>query len=390
MMNFFLKSFLVSLNLWSLAWLASCGREETSELNSNGPNIPWALWCKQAKLTECGAYTGGVPQKPWESGLNIAKTIVNSPSKIALGRVDIERPAVRNLFTVTGAEDILQIVTQIPWQNIGIGGGTLEMNNLGVKGQITINSLTFISMGKSRFTWRSPLVLDVEGVALSVPSGEQLNLLKIDLSNAGQLSFITNSKTITNIPVSFFALRKVLDANPSAVDVLIRAICDVVFEPGFNWRNAIHVILDSSNIAVIRQALNRPDSGVVLKLVDAALGNSKNLWIGGNLRKEVLSLELYSRVGCSMKFTNVPILGNVSANLTFDKTFGLATITRQQTKVMSQVYGVNTSLGKLESVTLDGSKIVLKIGGFSIPLDLSSQNTSGPEVSNIQCANATK
>jgi hypothetical protein len=160
----------------------------------------------------------------------------------------------------------------------------------------------------------------VEGVALSVPSGEQLNLLKIDLSNAGQLSFISNSKTITNIPVSFFALKKVLDANPSAVDVLIRAICDVVFEPGFNWRNAIHVILDSSNIAVIRQALNRPDSGVVLKLVDAALGNSKNLWIGGNLRKEVLRLELYSRVDCSMKFTNVPILGNVSANLTFDGT----------------------------------------------------------------------
>jgi hypothetical protein len=88
-----------------------------------------------------------------------------------------------------------------------------------------------------------------------------------------------------------------------------------------------------------------------------------------------------------MKFTNVPLLGTVNANLSFAKTFGLATMLRQDAKVVSKVYGITTSLGNLDSVTLDGSKIVLKLGVFSIPLDLSSKDTSGPEVSNIQCIN---
>ncbi|MEI8025130.1 MAG: hypothetical protein WCI18_02165 [Pseudomonadota bacterium] len=386
-MSDFLKTVLTFVNVLILGGMLSCGREETSQLYSDAQNVPWTLWCQQAKLTDCAPYAGGISQQVWESSLNIAKTLVNSPSKIQFQRADIERPAVQRLFQVSGAEDILQIVAQIPWQNIGIGGGFVGMDNLGAKGKISINSLTLVTTGKSQFAWKLPYVIDVAGVILSTPSGEQLNLLKIDFSKAGQLSFVTNTKTISNIPMDFFALRKHSNTDSSAVDSVIRAISDVIFEPGFNWRNAVNIALDSSNISVIRQALHRPDAGVVLKLVDSALANSKSFLIGGTFRKEVLSLELNSAVDCSMKFTNVPVLGNVTANLSFAKRFGLATMARQEAKVISQVYGINTTLGNLENVTLDGSKIVLKLGVISIPLDLSSKDTSGPQVSEINCVN---
>ena len=386
-MNDFLKPLLVYAKVLILGGVLSCGREETSQLTSDAQNVPWTLWCKQAKLLDCAPYAGGISQQIWENSLKIAKTIVNSPSKIQFQRADIERPAVQRLFQVSGAEDILQVIVQIPWQKMGIGGGIVGMDNLGAKGKISINSLTLITTGKSQFSWKLPFVIDVAGVVLSTPSGEQLNLLKIDFSKAGQLTFVTHSKTITNIPMDFFALRKSLDPKTSAVDSVIRAISDVIFEPGFNWRNAVNITLDSANISVIRQALNSPDAGMVLKLVDSALANSKNFGIGGVFRKEVLSLELNSAVDCSMKFTNVPVLGNVTANLSFAKKFGLATLTRQETKVVGQVYGISTTLGNLESVTLDGSKIVLKLGVISIPLDLSSTETTGPEVSDIKCIN---
>jgi len=386
-MNVLMKTFLTYLNLSAVLFLSSCGTQEVSDLANSGVTVSWTEWCPKAKLADCAAQPATISQEQWVSSLNVARAIVSSPSKIVFGRADLNRSAVQNLFTVTGAEDILHLVNQIPWQNLGIGAGTVEMNNLGAKGQISINSLSLISTGRSQFSWKSPLMIDVTGVVLGTPAGEQLNLLKIDLSKSGRLTFVTNLKTIKDVPVNFFSLKKLVDSKPSSVDSVIRAISDVVFEPGFNWRDAINVTLNAANISSIRSSLSRPDAGPVLKIVDGALGNSKNFWVGGPFRKEVLSLELNSGVDCSMKFTNVPLLGTVNANLSFAKTFGLATMLRQDAKVVSKVYGITTSLGNLDSVTLDGSKIVLKLGVFSIPLDLSSKDTSGPEVSNIQCIN---
>jgi hypothetical protein len=366
----------------------SCGRDEQSQFSSLGAATPFSIWCKQVKLSEClPERASQVSKKDWDNSLKVTQAILSSPSKIFFSRSDLARPAVKRLFEVSGADDLRGIISQVPWQTLSLGQGKVTMANNGTKGAMNFKGLTFLSTGEGSFSWVSPLSIDVKGVLLKTLNGEQLVLSKIDLSSPERLAFVTDKLVITDIPVAFFALKPRAKENTS-LDVVISALADVIFESGFDWRAAIDVSLTPQNITSIRQVVTEAGMDPFFKLLDGALSATKQLGIGGKFRKDVLGIDLLQPMTCSMKFTNVPILGNVAADINFAKRFGLSAITRQNKGVLGQVYGITTSLGTFQSVSIEGSKIFLKLGVLTIPLDLQSTDRTGPQVSDIVCKNS--
>ena len=365
----------------------SCGREEQNQLSQFGARTPFSTWCRFAKLTGCLPDNPSViSKKDWDHSLQIAQAIMSSPSKIFFSRADLARPAVMRLFEVSGAEELSSIFTQIPWQTISLGLGKMTMSNNKAKGAINFKGLTFISTGESTFTWLSPMVINVSGVQLSTPTGEQLVLTQIDLSHPERINFITSTRVITDIPVAYFAV-KPAHSKTTSLDAVISALADVIFESGFDWRAAIDVNLTQQNISTIRQVVAEAGMDPLFKLIDGALSATKQLGIGGKFKKDVLGLDLVQPVSCSMKFTDVPVLGNVTAEISFSKRFGISAIARQNKGVVGQIFGITTSLGTLQSVSIEGAKVILKLGVVSIPLDLNSKEKTGPQVSDIVCKN---
>jgi len=383
MLNTFLKSAIIFLVV------SGCGSAQLDEYNTQSSltSVSFSQWCQNSKLKDCTVVPpGAVSQEVWDSSMRIAKTVFTSQSMISLTRADMERPAVARLFDVAGANEIRSLISRVPWQSLTLGRAVADMDNLSRPGSIEFKGLRLTTTGRSKFVWTMAKEINVTGVELSTPIGEKLILSRIDFSKAEKLTFFTNNRIISDIPVNFFAIENLTEPKGSTVESIIKAVSDVIFEPGFNWRNALDFKLDEKGIAVLREEVSQSSNDPLFELIEGALKNTSKLTIGGLVEKDVLAAHLISSVKCDMKFIRVPVIGDLKAGIDFSEKFGISSMSRVGDKVIAKVFGLKTSIGNLESITIEGSKFNLKIGFINIPIDTESKQP-GPEISEITCHN---
>lgn len=383
------KLFKNTMMISAIAAISACGISTQEEYNFKAASgtVSFKEWCQSSRLNGCAVNSSGsVSQATWDSSMRIAKTVFTSQSRINLTRSDMERPSVARLFEVAGANEIRALINKIPWQTLTLGKSVADMDNLSRPGSIDFKGLRLTTSGRSRFVWTLPKEISVSGVEISTPTGERLNLTKIDFSKAELLSFVTSTKTIQDIPVNFFAIENLTNPKALTVDSVIKAVSDVIFEPGFNWRNSIDISLAEEGIDVLRQEISKASNDPLFDLIDSALGNTSSLVIGGLSQKDILGAQLNSSVRCQMKFHRVPVVGDLTASIDFASRFGISTMTREGTKVTGKIFGLKTSIGTMDSISIDGAKINLKIGFINIPIDTQS-SAEGPEITDISCVN---
>jgi hypothetical protein len=328
-------------------------------------------------------------QRDWEVGIDVFKEILSSPSSIKLSRAELELKVVKDTFNTFGAAGLMSFVSRIPWQNLETGIGSITLSNSGETQTVQVNGLSLIASKTVVIKVGATRSFSVKGLKIADASGSnEQTVTSIDFSDAGQLHITTDKQRITNIPISFFFMKDLVEKVDVSAATVVKTVTALAMNRDFDWKSKITIILSNSNLLRIMNLTNEiaPQSSSFGATLETVIQKSKQILLGGS-GNMLISGSLEAPLSCQMRFINIPLLGTKDIALTFASSFGIMDVkeTSQKT-VMGKIYGVNTGLGRVSTAEIAGAVIKLKVGSFTIPLDLEAQvNGKGVQLKSVTC-----
>jgi hypothetical protein len=99
-------------------------------------------------------------------------------------------------------------------------------------------------------------------------------------------------------------------------------------------------------------------------------------------------MQMNKALKCTTKISNIPVLGNVNFDIDFLAGFGLSNLVRVKADgVKTNMYGVSTSIGKVENIEVDAKQMSMKIGMVTVPIEFkpAAPGGRGPRIDNVSC-----
>ena len=375
--------------------MVSCGKASAPESDLQAmfdlPAVDFKTWCGEYKLQSCGVQPDeGIPADQWQAGVDVFAELMESLTTIKLSRADFDRKTVQNLFSIFGANSTLSFVSKIPWQNLAKDDNALVLRNSSANAVANFNGLRLIGSQSVVAKFVGKQIISIRGLQIADALGGQLSSVTfLDLSRPSRITIVTNNERITDIPVQFFQVPGFQQPPTLTPSAAFNAIANVVLEPGFDWRNNLHILLKGRNIRNIYSRISSfvpagPADETTRKIIE----RTDTFMVGGASSNILLSMQMNKPLKCTTKIANVPILGSVSFDIDFMAGFGLSNLVRVKADgVKTNMYGVSTSIGKVESIEVDAQQLNMKVGMVTVPIEFKSPAPGGrgPRVEEVIC-----
>jgi hypothetical protein len=371
------KRFVVA-GIWiGISFLSGCGARSQSEI-SELSSVPFRQWCASSGSSNCdisASFPG--TQKEWNVGLDIFAQVLASPSSIEIERKDFEHPELEELFASLGAGDLLNVVRSLPWLSLEKDLDGFLLKNEKDDAEVGFNGIK-LRGAKSVVVRLIGHKIRVSGVAL-VESGAVRTVQALDLSKAGLVDVYTDSLTISDVPIAYFA--NVSAEKPSSVgpDIgrIVKAISTLAIDEDFSWRSKITLLLKQIELQKINAILK--DFGPrdpISESVAGVLAASSHVMVGGEGTQVLAGVSRMGPAICEFKVVNVPVLGKLTLSLKFGNGFGLQNLRKGTGDVLvsTDVYGVETNYGKVKTLDVKANSLVMQVGRFKIPIEFEPKN----------------
>lgn len=370
----------------------SCGTERVSDVQTlDIPSVSFKSWCADYNLQNCDvAADNGIPVDQWQAGVDVFDDIMESLTTIRLTRADFDRKTVQDLFSTFGANSTLSFVSKIPWDTLAKEDASLVLRNKTNDAVAIFNGLRLIGSSVVTARFIGPQLVGIKGLKLADSIGGQLSTVHhLDLSKPSRITIVTDRERVTDIPVQFFQVPGYKQPPTLTPSSGFTAIANVVLEPGFDWRNNLHILLKGNSLRDVYSRIARfiPE-GPADETTKKVIENTNTLMVGGASSNILLSMQMGKPLKCTLKVSRVPVLGSVNFDIDFLAGFGLSDLKRVKNDgVRTNVYGVTTSLGRVESIEVDSKQLSLKLGVLTIPIEFkpSGPNARGPQIDDVVC-----
>jgi hypothetical protein len=315
---------------------------------------------------------------------------MESLTTIKLSRSDFDRKTVQELFSTFGANSTLSFVSKIPWQLLAKEDNALVLKNAASNAVASFNGLRLIGAQTVYAKFVGKQVIAIRGLQITDSLGAQLKTVThLDLSRPSRITLVTDTERITDIPVQFFQVPGFQQPPTLTPSTAFTAIANVVLEPGFDWRNNLHILLKGRNLRNIYARIKSYiPAGPADETTRMIIESTDTLMVGGASSNILLSMQMNKPLKCTTKISNVPILGNVNFDIDFLAGFGLSNLARVKADgVKTNMYGVSTSIGKVESIEVDAKQMNMKVGMVTVPIEFkpSAPGGGGPRIDNVFC-----
>lgn len=375
--------------------LTSCGlpHDEVSKINAitDLPRIDFSTWCSSFGLQRCDALPDNkVPVDQWQAGVDVFKELMDSLTSISLTRSDFDRSTVQDLFSTFGADSLLSFISKINWEKIVKEDSALVLENSTDNAVAIINGLQLIGTRRVVAKFAGPQLVSISGLSMADALGNKLAPVKyLDLSKPSRITIVTDTQRFVDIPIQFFQVADVKPPTTLTPTAVFKAIANVVLEPGFDWRHNLSVFFDGGNLNnIYNRVKGYIPAGAADQTTRQVVANTQVFMVGGATSNILLSMQMRSPLTCKAAVRNIPILGTINFDINFKAGFGLSDVKRiNEDSVKTNVYGVTTSVGKVDYIEVDVNQLRMKVGAFTIPIDFSSlqPGTRGPTIENVEC-----
>jgi hypothetical protein len=373
----------------------SCGKtthSETRLLSTNeSVTVEFKEWCEEYRLKNCSVTADdSIPTDQWRAGVNVFAELMESLTSIQLTRADFDRKTVQELFSTFGANSTLSFVSKIPWQILRKEDNALVLENSMDDAVAMFNGLRLIGRKRVVARFVGEQVIALSGLQIADALGGQLeDVVRLDLSESGRITLLTKQKRIFGIPVQFFQVPGFQQPPTLTPAAGFTAIANVVLEPGFDWKRNLHIFLKGINLRNIYSIISPyipkgPADETTRRIVES----TDTLMVGGATSNILLSMQMKNPLSCILNIKNVPVLGSVDFEINFSAGFGLTDLHRVKADgVRTNMYGVTTSIGRVEFLEVDSKQLTLKMGVVTVPLEFkpSAPSGRGPQLDNVQC-----
>jgi hypothetical protein len=355
------------------------------------PAQSFTAWCGQYKLQNCSVQPDNrIPADQWQAGVDVFAELMESLTTIKLSRSDFDRKTVQELFSTFGANSTLSFVSKIPWQLLAKEDNALVLKNAASNAVASFNGLRLIGAQTVYAKFVGKQVIAIRGLQITDSLGAQLKTVThLDLSRPSRITLVTDTERITDIPVQFFQVPGFQQPPTLTPSTAFTAIANVVLEPGFDWRNNLHILLKGRNLRNIYARIKSYiPAGPADETTRMIIESTDTLMVGGASSNILLSMQMNKPLKCTTKISNVPILGNVNFDIDFLAGFGLSNLARVKADgVKTNMYGVSTSIGKVESIEVDAKQMNMKVGMVTVPIEFkpSAPGGGGPRIDNVFC-----
>lgn len=396
MKNSHVRNALVALGVISgislTSTVISCGREQVSDVQTlDVPSVSFKTWCSDYGLQNCSVTAdNNIPTDQWQAGVNVFSDLMDSLTSIKLSRADFDRKTVQDLFSTFGANSTLSFVSKIPWENLAKEDNSLVLRNKTSDAVAVFNGLRLIGSQVVTARFVAPQIVSIKGLKLADSQGGQVSTVQhLDLSKPSRITILTDYERITDIPVQFFQVPGYKQPPTLTPSSGFTAIANVVLEPGFDWRTNFNILLKGNSVRSVYSRIAKfIPAGPADETTKKVIENTNTLLVGGASSNILLSMQMGKPLKCTLKVSHVPILGSVNFDIDFLSGFGLSDLIRVKSDgVKTNVYGVTTSLGRIESIEVDAKQLNLKLGVLTIPIEFkpSGPNARGPRIDDVLC-----
>jgi hypothetical protein len=387
--------------LWALLFLTlaglSCGRRDSfSGFWGGVTQQPFSAWCSVGGVENCKVSSGGaLPQKEWDSALELTAIVLDSSSTFEMSRTDFDNPHLQALFHVLGAKDVLGVLRSFPWNSLSFSVGRFDLRNEKSGVSVDVRGVKFRGTQAVNVRFDRKRIL-ISGIDLIEPNAVRA-VRALDLSKAGYVTMITDSLVIQDLPIEFFVsegkfsqnLATQNDAAVGDVGELVKAISELALDESFGWREKLTILLTQSELPELNKILaNFGPRDPVVDSVMNAVASSDQVLFGGERSENVLSVSRKTSLSCSFHVAGVPVVGNLNLSIVFASGFGMAGLTRGENGVLAKIdsYGIETNFGKVKSIEVKPDRMVLNVGLFHIPMAFNPKSDAkGPRVTDGSC-----
>ena len=390
----FSLGFLILLSVSSA--MVSCGKsaptqESRVQTLMDLPNVDFVTWCREYNLQGCDVEPDDrIPVDQWQAGVDVFAELMESLTTIKLTRADFDRKTVQKLFSTFGANSTLSFVSKIPWHTLEKDDNELVLKNSIGNAVASFNGLQLIGSQTVFARFVGKQLISVRGLQLADSSGGHISQVTfLDLSRPSRITIVTSREKILDVPVQFFQVPGFQQPPTLTPSAAFNAIADVVLEPGFDWRNNLHILLKGRNLRKIYATVSSfiPE-GPADETTRTIIENIDTFMVGGASSNILLSIQMIKAIKCKTKITNVPILGNINFDIDFAPGFGMSDLVRLKSDgVKTNMYGVSTSIGRVDHVEVDAKQINMKVGMVTVPIEFKPSTPAGrgPRVEDVVC-----
>lgn len=368
--------------------VVGCGEfnREGGDSEVQGASKTFVNWCNEQKLKACDKRIGKVDAAWWNGTVDVMRETVKSSSKITLAHKDLGLASVQGLINTMGARTLVDFVSKIPWQKFELANGVLTLTSTGVSQPLNFNGMLLVAdpVVTIKFSETSR-ALDVKGIKISLAGATQQKLLQLGMGTPGAFSLVGETIRVDGVPVEFFDVTAFQMSRVASLPELFESLSGLSFDRGFGWQDKIAIRLGALEIARIRKVFATSAGLGAQSVPDSILKAVQTISIGGsqNVASGTLVPGLPSGLQCSFIARNVPVIGTANITVTFENRFGILSFNRTGNKVVATVYGITTSVGKINGIESDGRNLWLKVGLFTVPFELQGSNNG--DVSDLKC-----
>jgi hypothetical protein len=375
--------------------LVSCGTLEKTNSDiqtiASAVAIDFPSWCAEFALQNCNVQPDDrVPADQWQAGVDVFDELMKSLTSISLTRADFDRKTVQQLFSTFGANSLLSFISKIPWQKLEKNDASLVLTNNAANAVAIFNGLRLIGAQKVVAKFVGKQLVSISGLSIADSKGGNLSPVKfLDLSRPSRITIVTEAERIVDIPIQFFQVPGFQQPPTLTPSAAFTAIANVVLEPGFDWRKNLSILLKGNNLNNIYNRIKEfiPE-GPADETTRQVIANTDILMVGGASTNILLSMQMRNPLKCTAKVRNIPILGTIDFDINFMRGFGLSDVQRNKADgVKTNVYGISTSIGTIQSVEVDAQQLRLRVGAVTVPIDFkpAAPGGRGPAVDSVVC-----
>ncbi len=353
-------------------------------------DLDFNQWCTTWGLEDCDLVPQdpeSIPQKTWEAITGSLDEILNSPSSLSIDRQVYDSQEVQNLFLTLELQGFLELVSEVNWTGIYGNSDDITLES-STATDLTVRGLTVTLDELVSLIPQSPGSFALSGVTIASES-ESLGLDFLSVANFGYLDVEGSDTYISGIPYEF--LDDGTTSSIAGIEDVVAALKEVLFSNKFDFRQLLSLQLSDSNIeniaTIINPVLPEDQYGDALKVIVGSLSGVAAL---GSVSGETLAeAYLETPFTCAIGVNNIPILGSLSLNVNIDDTVGAENLRSLSDGLKIDFFGISTSLGNLNSISLEGTQLTISIGWFvniAIDLDPEGGDDNGPEIESVSCS----
>lgn len=392
----------IGLSLSIIFAVLACGRQdhrpETSgpgfqiqdPPDSNGATVTYSTWCRDWRLTPCpeGQPSDEDP-KIWLGQWVMGRSLVQSPTKVELMREEYTHNLVQEFLKKTHALGALEFMSSLPWRTVVLDGDEFKFLFPSSGGESTWRGLSFKATSEVILTLGTDPYVQVRGLSIAKANGDDSQIVqRLRFPRKGIVELVGQNLTIQGIPWVFFQNASNHPPQREKTSDVVQAFKNMLFKSSIPWRQRLSVVMLQNDITLFSQGWQETwTADDPLNPMKRFLGGKVRSFIAGGTRSNlVAAVSLAGIQRCELQLIQVPVLGRLNLKLTFAQGFGVDNLVLEDDALIAGVYGIDTSLGAIKSLSFKGSKATLRIGNMRFDIDLDKEpDGKGPKVVKSQC-----